>query len=363
MKTKSYLISAGVILLIAIVAWYFSNIITYFILAYVFSLLGAPLNKILEKVKIGKFNLSPSVRALITLLSVWTIILALFAVFIPLIGYEINTLSKVEYNRIAIIFEKPIQYIQNTFYRINSDGMTFSEFIIKKLETIFSPGFFSNIFSTFSALIGNVFIGIFSISFIAFFFLKDSYMFFRIILLMVNDKYDSRVKRAMLITQRLLIRYFIGLLIEMTLVATFIFTGLTIVGIPLKHALVIGLFAGTLNIIPYVGPIIGGILGTIMVMLLNLNMPPDTVLTLISLTALVFLVTQLTDNIVFQPLIYSNSVNAHPLEIFLIIIAAGSIAGIPGMILAVPAYTIIRIFAETFFDNLKIINSLTKKRK
>ena len=65
--------------------------------------------------------------------------------------------------------------------------------------------------------------------------------------------------------------------------------------------------------------------------------------------------------ILFQPLIYSSSVNAHPLEIFLVIMIAGSLAGIPGMIIAIPLYTVIRVFAKEFFNKFKVVKKLTKK--
>ena len=74
----------------------------------------------------------------------------------------------------------------------------------------------------------------------------------------------------------------------------------------------------------------------------------------------VFLLVQTLDNIMFQPLIFSNSVNAHPLEIFLIIFIAGKLGGIVGMICAIPAYTLFRIIAKEFFTQFKIVQNLTK---
>ena len=74
----------------------------------------------------------------------------------------------------------------------------------------------------------------------------------------------------------------------------------------------------------------------------------------------VFLVVQLIDNFVFQPMIYSSSVKAHPLEIFLVILMASSIAGVPGMILAIPTYTILRVVAKEFFNQFPIVQNITK---
>jgi len=67
----------------------------------------------------------------------------------------------------------------------------------------------------------------------------------------------------------------------------------------------------------------------------------------------------LIDNVVFQPVIFSNSVKAHPLEIFVVVLAAGSAAGIPGMIFGIPAYTVMRVLAKEFFYNFKAVQKIT----
>ncbi|MEZ5197758.1 MAG: AI-2E family transporter [Bacteroidales bacterium] len=72
-----------------------------------------------------------------------------------------------------------------------------------------------------------------------------------------------------------------------------------------------------------------------------------------------FLVANLIDNMILQPLIYSTSVKAHPIEIFLVILMAGSLAGIPGMILAIPGYTVLRIIAKQFFSQSKLVQKIT----
>jgi len=74
----------------------------------------------------------------------------------------------------------------------------------------------------------------------------------------------------------------------------------------------------------------------------------------------VFAGANLIDNLVLQPLIYSNSVKAHPVEIYLVILIAGSLAGITGMVLAIPFYTVLRIIAKEFFSQFKIVQRLTR---
>jgi len=117
---------------------------------------------------------------------------------------------------------------------------------------------------------------------------------------------------------------------------------------------------GVLNVIPYVGPWLGFFIVVIMGVATNMNYDFSTVvLPLVTYMILVVAITQLIDNIVFQPVIFSNSVRAHPLEIFVVILAAGFAAGIPGMILGIPGYTVIRVFAREFFYGFKAVQKIT----
>ena len=67
------------------------------------------------------------------------------------------------------------------------------------------------------------------------------------------------------------------------------------------------------------------------------------------------------DDFVLQPTLYSERVKAHPLEIFIVILIAGSLAGVLGMLLAIPAYNVIRVFAKEFFNNFRVVQKLTEK--
>ena len=73
----------------------------------------------------------------------------------------------------------------------------------------------------------------------------------------------------------------------------------------------------------------------------------------------IFIVTQLVDNFLLQPYIYSTSIKASPLEIFIVLIIAGHLGGILGMLIAIPTYTVIRVIASKFFSNVKAIRRLT----
>jgi len=114
-------------------------------------------------------------------------------------------------------------------------------------------------------------------------------------------------------------------------------------------------------VIPYVGPIAGAVLGISMGVITHLSMDfSSQLLPLMIYMLLVFISVQIIDNVVFQPIIYSSSVHAHPLEIFIVLLVAGSLGGIIGMILAIPGYTVLRVFAKEFFNNFKVVKKLTE---
>ena len=123
-----------------------------------------------------------------------------------------------------------------------------------------------------------------------------------------------------------------------------------------------GLILGILNVIPYVGPWLGFFIAIIMGVASHINLDfPTVVVPLIYYMIIVEAITHLIDNVVFQPIIFSNSVKAHPLEIFIVVLAAGFAAGIPGMILGIPAYTVLRVFAREFFYNFKAVQKITSR--
>jgi len=208
----------------------------------------------------------------------------------------------------------------------------------------------------------NLLIAAFSISFITFFFLKEEQLFFEGLLMLFPEKYEQQIKHALTSVNQLLRRYFIGIIIQSLCIMTLDTIGLMIVGLKFNTAIVIGLVAGILNVIPYVGPLTAAIMGVIIGVATNINLDFSAqIIPMIGYIVLVFLTTRIIDDVLFQPLIYSSSVNAHPLEIFIVILIAGSIAGILGMLLAIPAYTVIRVFAKEFFNKFRVVEKLTRR--
>ncbi len=217
-------------------------------------------------------------------------------------------------------------------------------------------------FNKIGGALGNVLIGIFAVLFTTFFFMKEDKLFERGVLLLVPEKYEDKTKNALRKIRKLISRYFIGLIVQVTGIIILVTTGLTITGIEFSLSLLIGIIAGFLNLIPYLGPWIGAAIGIVLVIAGNLGMDfYGEMLPMLIFVLLTFAVTQLVDVMLFQPTIFGNSVRAHPLEVFLVILIAGKLAGVIGMMLAIPSYTVLRVLAKEFFNQYKLVRGITNK--
>ncbi|MCU0362700.1 MAG: AI-2E family transporter, partial [Bacteroidales bacterium] len=231
-----------------------------------------------------------------------------------------------------------------------------------KVSGVLTINMVQDMMGSFISTLGSIVIAAFSISFITFFFLKDQQLFFESILMWVPDKYTDNVTRALFSIKKLLTRYFIGIMIQSTCIMILITIGMTIIGIDFRQAVVMGLILGIINVSPYVGPWLGLFIAIIMGVASHIHLDINTVvIPLVTYMIIVEAITHLIDNVVFQPVIFSNSVRAHPLEIFIVVLAAGFAAGIPGMILGIPAYTVLRVFAREFFYNFKAVQKITSQ--
>ncbi len=362
-KTRNIFFVIGGLFVLFLI-WYFSSIVSYILISAVLSLMGRPVVRFLQKIKIWKIKLPRSFCSFLTLILIWLLFVGFFRFMIPLLISEFEELSTIDLKTIIEKIEEPVRQIMSIAGNKNGIEMTdqtFLEIVKEQLSSKIDFSQLSDVISFLAGALGELLVACFSISFITFFFLNDENMFNEGILLMVPTEYEQKVKKILHSIYYLLRRYFIGLMLEILMVMLLITLGLTIVGVGFQHAVVIGLFCGLLNIIPYLGPWMGALGGLLVGIAINLNYDFVThTLPLLGLMALVFLIVRVLDDVLFQPLIYSSSVKAHPMEIFLVILVAGSVAGILGMILAIPTYTILRVIAKEFFNNMKVIRKITE---
>ncbi|MCE5346275.1 MAG: AI-2E family transporter [Bacteroidales bacterium] len=359
---RNVLILFGILLLLAC-AWYFRNIVAYILVSGVFSIMGRPLVDLFCKIRIKRWAFPRSLSALFTLIIIWGSIVLFFVVFIPLLTTQINYFSTIDSSKIVQLIGGPITKVENLFRAFNKEitnDLSIQDYITGKISGVLNINLIQNFLGSVINILGNIIIAIFSITFITFFFLKDQHLFFELILIWVPDKFTGNVSRALYSIKKLLTRYFIGIVIQSTCIMTLITIGMTIAGIDFQQALVMGLILGILNVIPYVGPWLGLFIAIIMGVASHINQDFTTVVVpLVTYMIIVEAVTHLIDNVIFQPVIFSNSVKAHPLEIFIVVLASGYAAGIPGMILGIPAYTVLRVFAREFFYNFKAVQKIT----
>jgi predicted PurR-regulated permease PerM len=347
------------------VLWYFSNILAYILVAAVLSLIGRPLVGLLGRIKLGGFRLPDGLSALLVLVLIWFVFFGFFRLFVPLIANVTNELSQIDSQLLLQKLEKPISKLEEwyfDFYAGQNNVPSLENLINEKIKSVLDISVITNIFSSVVGLLGNAFIAIFSISFITFFFLKDKSIITDFVVLLIPQKHEQAIRNAMTSTRHLLMRYFAGLLAQATAILVMATTGMLIVGIDFQLAVVIGLVMAIINVIPYLGPYLGGAIWIILGVAnnLHLNFSAELLPMVLSMLAVVVVV-QMVDNFVSQPLIFGTSVRAHPLEIFLVIIMAGTLAGIPGMILGIPIYTVIRVFAKEFLSRVRVVKKLTRK--
>ena len=359
----------GVAAAIALAAgWYFRNVIIYVILAAVVSLLGKPVMNLLRHVKIRKKSMPDWLQAVLVIVFILSIFLVIFTQVIPVV---VGIVQNIFDNLSASDYSLPVDTYTASVNAVNAWMIShFPQFgpdfriesaIGSFLRKTFDLTSLSSLIEYIASFFVSFGVGIFSVVFISFFFIKDPMLFRKIVGALVPDRIESRVIDAIGDIEHLLSRYFVGLLVEVIGVAVLNFLFLWLIArIGFNAAIGIAFITGILNIIPYVGPLVGTVIGTILATVLKFSAAGLTihfwgfVLVLLAL----FMVTQLVDNFLFQPLIYSTSIKASPLEIFIVLLIAGNTAGVLGMLVAIPAYTVIRVVAGHFFGDIKAIRRL-----
>ncbi len=367
---RNFLIIVGIALLVYIF-WYFRNIFVYILAAGVISLVGRPIVDLLNGIRIWKFRFPRALSSLITLLFLYGLLALFFVIFIPLISKQIDALSGFDASSLVQGLREQIDKLDLLLRKVYKEmpaDKTLYDIAVDTISNVLNPASITDFAGNIVTVISKFVVAFVAITFLSFFFLKDEGLFKETVMVMVPDQYEKRIRNVLHSIKHLLIRYFIGIIIQCSIVLINITIGMTIVGFPFQQALVMGLIIGIFNVIPYVGPWLGGSVAVLMGMATAVTTAGYPVIWLLLIyMVIVIAATQAIDNNLIQPMIYSRSVNAHPIEIFLVILAVGSFAGIAGMIVAVPSYTALRVFAREFFNNFgpvrKITSGLGKETK
>lgn len=358
--SKGILRAIGVIVGIVLLLYFLytiKSVLAYVAIAAVVALIGRPLVRFLRL----RIKLPNILAVIITMLIMIGVLAGIVALFIPLLSEQSKNLSLLDIDEL----QKSI----NTLYHQITNYLGLSSNLVenviddaeleKNILNGLDIGFIPNFLNSFLDVLSSASIGLFSVLFILFFFLKDRKLFQNGLLIFVPNTKEQRTINSIEKINGLLSRYFVGLLLQIFILFVIYTIVLLVVGI--ENAVVIAFLCALFNIIPYVGPIIGGVIMLTLTMTSNLGSNFSEII--LPKTGYVFLglvLGQLIDNFFSQPFIFSNSVKSHPLEIFLIIIIAGLMFGVVGMIVAVPGYTAIKVILKEFLSENQIVKSLTQ---
>lgn len=339
--------------------WSFRALVAYLLAAVALSFVGRPIVLLLQRLRVGKRGLPNGLIAAFVLSLFFAAAGALVVLFAPLIAAQAEAIKQLDVAQMQQLSAHVTRWLDEDLaaFDLSGNGEANSAYLVGRVQDLVQINGVSSLFGGVISGIGNALIAAFSIAFMTFFFLKDGALFKNMVLALTPDEKEDQILGILNRTARLLTRYFGGLIIQVAIITTTVSVGLALVGV--EHAFLIGLLAGIFNLVPYIGPLFGTSLGLILIAGTfdgALELLPGR----LGWSMLVYAIAQGIDNFFTQPFVFSNRVNAHPLEVFLVISIAGTWAGPAGMVLAIPAYTLFRIVAKEWLGHYKIISQLTK---
>ncbi|MBT3872510.1 MAG: AI-2E family transporter [Flavobacteriaceae bacterium] len=349
-RAVAYIIGIALLLLFI---YKIQSVILYIIIAAIISLIGLPIVKFLKT----KLKFNNTLAVIIAMTTIIGLLSSLIGLLIPLVveqGQNLSLLNIKELeSSVESLYQKVIHYLSDK--DIDVDKSLTTSNLFSKIDYSIIPNFLNAIIGGF----GSFSIALFSIIFISFFLLIDSKLLEQGILTFVTDRNEDGTKRSLNEIKNLLSRYFVGLVLQISIL--FVIYTAILLTFGVNNAVVIAFLCALLNLIPFIGPMIGLVLMVFLTMTSFIGSDFQTVILPKTIFVMIgFLIGQLVDNFFSQPIIFSKSVKSHPLEIFLVISIAGILFGIVGLIVAIPLYTSIKVILKEFLSNNDIVKKLTK---
>lgn len=349
-KAVAYIIGVALLLLFI---YKIQSVILYIIIAAIISLIGLPIVSFLKT----KLKFNNTFAVIVAMTTIIGLLSSLIGLLIPLVveqGQNLSLLNIKELeSSVESLYQKVIHYLSDK--DIDVDKSLTTSNLFSKIDYSIIPNFLNAIIGGF----GSFSIALFSIIFISFFLLIDSKLLEQGILTFVTDRNEDGTKRSLNEIKNLLSRYFLGLVLQISIL--FVIYTAILLTFGVNNAVVIAFLCALLNLIPFIGPMIGLVLMVFLTMTSFIGSDFQTVILTKTIFVMIgFLIGQLVDNFFSQPIIFSKSVKSHPLEIFLVISIAGVLFGIVGLIVAIPLYTSIKVILKEFLSDNDIVKKLTK---
>lgn len=362
-RLAEWVMKLGVFALICAACWYFRSVLVYVLVAFLVSLLSHPLMRLMRRIKIKGKPLPDTLLAIVAILAVLLAVSLFVTQMVPVVIHIVRDASimnaqDIPYNS---LLDQLNLWLIGLFPSLGADFDLVAT-LLEQIRAVVSLSNVTSVLGSVASVAASIGVALFSVVFISFFFIKDDKLFCKIISALVPDRIEDSVEKTVSDITHLLSRYFLGLVIEVLGVILVDFLGLWLIArIGADYAIGIAFIAGVLNVIPYVGPLLGEVIGVLLCVVLKYGAGmglsvPIWAFALIVLA--VMLGAQLIDNFVYQPLIYSSSIKSTPLEIFIVLLMAGHIGGTWGLLLGIPAYTVVRVIAARFFYHHKAVRRL-----
>lgn len=363
-KYRKYIIGLIGFAILVLFCIYFSNIVWWLLIAGFIAAIASPIVKLLDKIHFGRFQMPRWVSAMITTVLIWGVLVLFLALTVPFVGSQIAQFQDIDIESLQSGFSQPIEKIDGfvrSYPILGMPDFSIEDVIISNVKDIINFSAIGGIVENIGSTALSLFMALFSITFFTYFFLKETKLFRSGIMALVPTRYEEKANNILNKLPKLIKNYLHGIFFEMLSVTVLITIGMLICGQNFGLSLLIGMICGLLNIIPYIGPWIGAAIGMVFIGAANVNADFYTV-TMPQIYGLLIsvIVVRMVDDFVLQPFFYSRSVKAHPLEIFIVIIVAGSLYGVIGMMLAIPVYTVLRVIAKEFLSEYKIVRKLTR---
>lgn len=328
-------------------------VIIYLIIAIIVTLISNPIVEFLRK----KLKFSNNLAVITTILLFVVLFISIFLLFVPLIISQSKNLALLDtqtiQNNVVTITNNLTSYLN--YHHIDAAKIIQESNIASKLNLNFIPTILNSVLGA----VSGFGMGLLSVLFITFFILKDKVQFIASIKRMLPESHEEKILNSLSKINIVLSKYFSGLVLQLTIV--FILYLIVLLIFKIENAFIIALLCAILNIVPYVGPLIGSILAAFLTMTSHIGGNFQTeVLPLTVKVLLGFWIVQIIDNNVSQPIIFSKSLNSHPLEIFIITLMGGFLFGITGMIIAVPTYTMLKVIAKEFFPENRVVKTIIR---
>ena len=313
--------------------WYFAGLFVYLAVG---GLLAYFLHPIVDRIQGAGLPRVPSI--ILVFVSVIGVFALLLTFIVPFLAQQIQDLSQLVSVEAATEAARYVEAWAGQFAPVEPGQI--EDTVRDALQSLAQGDLVKGerVAQTISSLVSvftNIVYAVIIIPFITFFLLKDGMQLKRSLLKLVPNRYFEITLAVIAKAEVSLGRYARALLVQSTSVALVASFLLWIVG--LDNALAIGIFVGIANTIPYFGPFFGFLVGTVV----GIAQTGD--LSLVPGVAVAMALTQLSDNVLFQPYIFSRAANAHPLVILFVVLIGAQLAGLIGMLVSIPLTTIVRV--------------------